>query len=107
MKTVIYTDDPQREICSLLGLFESRKFASDKIKERCRSLSEEALQSRFDGITYSVRQAREFFSSSDHVSLLTRPLLLSYGMLNLGKALVFYKSSEDTDFKTYFIYFAF
>lgn len=102
MAKIIFTDNPQREIWSLLGLFESKKFVSDKLKERFPSLSEEALQTRTDGVTYSVKQAREFFSSSDQVSLLTRPLLLSYGMLNLGKALVFYKSPEDTIFESYF-----
>jgi len=102
MKKIIYTDNPQYEIWSLLGLFESKKFVAEKLKERFSSLSEEAIETRTDGVTYSIRQAREFFSSSDQVSLLTRPLLLSYGMLNLGKALVFYKSPEDTNFENYF-----
>jgi len=102
MTRIIYTDDPQREIWSLLGLFESKRFVYDKLRETFPSMSEDALQIRTDGITYSVRQAREFFSSSNQVSLLTRPLLLSYGMLNLGKALVFYKSPDNISFEKYF-----
>ena len=103
MKRVIYTNDPQLEIWSLLGLFESKKIVYDKLKLKYPSLSEDGLITRTDEITYSVRQAREFFSASDQTSLLTRPLLLSYGMLNLGKALVCYKSSEDTNFENYFM----
>jgi len=102
MGRIIYTDDPQREIWSLLGLFESSKFVHDKLKQTFPSMSEDDLQIRTDGITYSVRQAREFFSSSDQVSLLTRPLQLSYGMLNLGKALVYYKSPDNISFENYF-----
>lgn len=102
LKRVIYTHDSQHEIWSLLGLFESKKIVYDKLKLKYSSLSEDSLITRTDEISYSIRQAREFFSASDQASLLTRPLLLSYGMLNLGKALVCYKSTEDTNFENYF-----
>ena len=102
MKRVIYTDDPQRELWSLLGLFESKIFVSDRVRKLFPLMSDDNVEIRTDEITYSIRQAREYFSSSDKVSLLTRPLLLSYGMLNLGKALVYYKSPEDTSYEKYF-----
>mgnify|MGYP001256912191 CR=1 FL=1 len=102
MKRMIYTDDPQRELWSLLGLFESKKFVSERLRKVFPSISNDKVEIRTDEITYSIRQAREYFFSSDQVSLLTRPLLLSYGMLNLSKALVYYKSREDTCFEKYF-----
>ena len=102
MSRIIYTIDSQKELWSLLGLFESNKFVSDKLRENFKSMDLGIIDQRTENIVYSIRQAREFFESSEQVSLLTSPLLLSYGMLNLAKALVYYLSSESTDFTNHF-----
>ena len=102
MQKIIYTNDPQNEIWLLLGLFQSKQFVKDKLKIKYPTISEPELDIRTDSIIYCIRQAREFFVSAQQVSVLTSPLLLSYGMLNLGKALVYYRSPEGTDFKDLF-----
>ena len=92
-KKVIYTSNPGGEIWSLLGLFESKKIVQDALMTKFSSMSLDELTSRTEQIIYSIRQAREFFNSANEVTVLTSPLLLSYGMLNLGKALVYFQSS--------------
>lgn len=102
MNKIIYTNSPESEIWTLLGLFESKLYVETSIKKKIPDISDAELLLRTNEITYSVRQAKEFFVSSNEVSILTSPLLLSYGMLNLGKALVYFKSEKDTDFASYF-----
>lgn len=102
MTKIIYTNNAESEIWTLLGLFESKKYVKNAIIKRNPDIHNDELQLRINEITYSVRQAKEFFKSSKEVTILTSPLLLSYGMLNLGKALVYFKSSIETDFSTYF-----
>ncbi|MFW6025709.1 MAG: YaaC family protein [Candidatus Woesearchaeota archaeon] len=102
MSKKIYTFDYQKEIWSLLGLFESKKYVEQKLKNKFTEINEEEVNYRTENLTYCVRQAREFFNSANEVSLLTSPLLLSYGMLNLAKALVYFHISIGTDFSNYF-----
>lgn len=102
MSRTIYTQDSHKELWSLLGLFESNKFVSEKLMERYEQLEPDNLEIRTMNIVYSIRQAREFYDSAEQVTLLTSPLLLSYGMLNLSKALVYYLSDKDTNFNNYF-----
>ena len=102
MPRTFYTSNAQKELWSLLGLFESTQFVSERLKSKFHDLSANDIQSRTNNIVYSIRQAREFFDSSERVSLLTSPLLLSYGMLNLSKALVYFLSDESVDFGNFF-----
>src|SRR5690554_204405 len=99
---IIYTTDFEKEIWSLLGLFESIKYVMEIITVRFPSMDESEIKSRATHIGYCVRQAREYFSSAKTVSLLTSPLLLSYGMLNLAKSLVIMRLPEEVDFKRLF-----
>lgn len=102
MSKKIYTFDYEKEIWSLLGLFESKKYVKQKLKNKFPEIPKENLEYRTEKLTYCIRQAREFFESANKISLLTSPLLLSYGMLNLAKALVYYKESVETNFNNYF-----
>lgn len=99
---IIYALDFEEEIWSLLGLFESAKYAANELVSRGLEFDQPELDLRASTIAYCVRQAREYFSASESVSLLTRPLLLSYGMLNLVKAVVIMRLSPQSDLENLF-----
>ncbi|MBS4022980.1 MAG: hypothetical protein KGZ79_11285 [Dethiobacter sp.] len=102
MPKIIYTTDAQRELWSLLGLFESTEYVGRHLSAVHTEITDSEVELRTKSVVYCTRQAREFFTASSQVSLLTRPLLLSYGMLNLAKALVMIKSSAGINFTNMF-----
>lgn len=51
-------------------------------------------QTRAEEAGHCVRQAREYFRSARGAPLLTRPLLLYYGMVSLGKVILLLDESE-------------
>lgn len=99
---IIYAIDFEKEIWSLLGLFESTRYVMDTIASRRYSIGKEEIEVRATNVAYCVRQAREYFSSAEAVSLLTSPLLLSYGMLNLAKAVIIMQLPPHSDFGSLF-----
>ena len=99
---IIYALDFEEEIWSLLGLFESAKYAANELVSRGLEFDQPELDLRASTIAYCVRQAREYYSASESISLLTRPLLLSYGMLNLVKAVVIMRLSPQSDLENLF-----
>jgi len=82
----IRTEHPVNEIWSMLSYFESRyncqKYLEDKFGSGLDGLSDTA-----NSLSYTIGSAREFYNAADGVSVLTRPLLIFYGMINLSKAL--------------------
>ena len=44
--------------------------------------------------SYCIRQAREYFAAAEDVTILTRPLLLFYGMVCLAKTLILLKEPD-------------
>jgi hypothetical protein len=98
----ISSEEPVREIWKNLRLLTSverlrsmitlRHFQNDKgAAERYRrDVGKQAEQ-----IAYCIRQAEEYFSSALVVSLATEPLLLYYGAVCLGQALMLLKKTGD------------
>ncbi len=82
----IQTEHPINEIWSMLGYFES-KFNCEKYLEDKFGSDLEGLSDTANSLSYTVGSAREFYDAADGVSVLTRPLLLFYGMIDLSKAL--------------------
>ena len=88
------------ELWELLGMFESKSYVCEKVTHNFKDIAVEELNIRIDIITSSVRQAREYFKASEKVSILTSPLLVNYGMINLAKALYYLKQPDMS--KNYF-----
>jgi len=82
----IQTEHPFNEIWSMLGFFESRfncqKYLENKFDPDLACINDSATN-----LSHTVSTAQEFYKAADGVSVLTRPLLLFYGMIDLAKTL--------------------
>lgn len=91
---IINLNNIYKELWELLGMFESKSYVCEKVSANFKEISVGELNLRIDTITSSIRQACEYFKASSKVSILTSPLLVNYGMINLAKAL-YYLTQED------------
>lgn len=81
---IIKTNDPLRETWTYLRLFSNESYVSKLVKE-------EKIK---DEIVSCIRQAEEIYNLAKSSSVLTKPILLFYGMQRLAKALIFLKNPE-------------
>ena len=84
---VVYSETPVKEIWSRLGYFENEHNAKEFLSEKNKNLTEEQLVDIAKRLSFSMRSAKEYYQSATSVSLLTKPLLIFYGMVSLSKAL--------------------
>lgn len=63
-------------------------FRQFELIETARSRTARRDQASAEAVAHTVRQAREYFASAAGASLLTRPVLLYYGMVSLAKLLL-------------------
>ena len=86
----LITDDPRKQVWTLLRLFLDEHHAMEEIY-RIHSLErpkqKENVRKQARQIGYCIRQAEEYFTASSDVGLPTRPLLLYYGAMSLSQAL--------------------
>jgi len=82
---IVHSETPVEEIWSRLSYFESEHNAR-KFLEKF-PLSNNVLNDISESLAFTMRAAREYYESADRVSLLTRPLIIFYGMTNLSKVL--------------------
>ncbi len=71
---------------SRLSYFETEYNARQFLKKKF-TLPDEDLIDTARSLAFTMKTAKEYFESADRVSLLTRPLLLFYGMTALSKVL--------------------
>jgi hypothetical protein len=98
-KTIdIYTDDPDQEIWFRLSEDESEYSTRKKLKKYFEGegieLDDVQVESSARYFSYCIRQAREYFRAAEGVSILTKPLLLFYGMVCLAKTLILLKKPD-------------
>jgi hypothetical protein len=79
---MVTTKNPERETWRYLRLFSKESYVAKLVKEKTAT----------DQIVSCVRQAGEIYSLSESTSLLTKPVLLYYGMQRLAKALIFLRN---------------
>jgi len=84
---VVYSETPVKEIWARLGYFENEHNAKEFLSEKNKNLTEEQLVDTAKRLSFSMRSAKEYYQSAASVSLLTKPLLIFYGMVALSKAL--------------------
>lgn len=85
----IRTDDKAREVWTYLELFTTEAYAKERLSAMHKDLKQDDLETRAFWIGSCVRQAREYYHAASSVSMLTKPLLLYYGMYSLAKAFIF------------------
>lgn len=83
---IIRTEDPVKEIWSMLTYFESEHNAKQYLKKKFGPSVEELIVTA-KNLAFTMKTAREYYEAAESVTLLTRPLLLFYGMTALSKVL--------------------
>lgn len=91
---LIWSNDPYNSAWEHLNLFQSKDAVARLLKgdfQSNRSFSyfdEDLIQTKAKQISYSIKQAFEYFNSAKSVTINTSPLLYFYGMLSLSKAVI-------------------
>lgn len=85
----IRTTDAKSETWNLLGLFSKEDCVVKSLSGTMGGLSSSELKEKAFCINQCVNQAKEYYIAAESVSLLTKPLMLYYGMYSLAKALIF------------------
>lgn len=93
----IICDNPNNEVWKQLRYFHDIDSVTSQIieiqkveKNHKNNVSKQASQ-----ISHCLRQAEEYYLSSNQVSLATRPLLLYYGSVSLSQALILFKKNGE------------
>jgi site-specific DNA-adenine methylase len=93
---LLTSGNPKAEIWRFLRYFLHGPTIETLIQEIQSVKGYEAdVKKQAEQIAYSIRQAEEYFKASDNVSLITRPLLLYYGIATLSRALVLLKRNGE------------
>lgn len=83
---IIHTEDPVKEVWSMLGYFES-EHNSKQYLEKKFGTSVEKLNETAKNVALTMRAAREYYEAAESITILTHPVLLFYGMTALSKVL--------------------
>jgi hypothetical protein len=83
---VVRSENPVREMWSRLSYFETESNARDFLTQRF-NISDDAPVDAARSLAFAMRPASEYYESASCVSLLTKPLLVCYGMAALSKVL--------------------
>jgi len=81
----IPTENPIKEIWSMLSYFESVSNDEDYLRKKFGTIDE--LNETKKALAFTIKAAKEYYTAAESVTLLTQPLLLFYGMTALSKVL--------------------
>lgn len=88
----IPTEQPYRKLWDTFVYYENEQSASDYLRMQYERMGQEFLSKWVYQATpkfiYSLKQAREYYRAAEACDILTKPLLLYYGMMALAKALI-------------------
>jgi hypothetical protein len=80
----VRTEDPVKEIWSRLGYFESKYNCKQFLESKFPNSDEDLIETA-NNLAYSMSSAKEYYEAAERVTILTRPLLIFYGMTLLSK----------------------
>ena len=87
----ISSENPKHEIWSRLKRFYDPSIGTKHIRERLSNKifkkHEQNILKQAKQAAATIRQAAEYFSAAEHVTISTRPVLLYYGTVSLGRAI--------------------
>lgn len=95
-----YTETPLRDIWEHLKFLSiennCKRLLSGEIKSNRNLLYEDGdiLKKKSKEISMCLKQAHEYFTASESISINTSPLLMFYGMLSLSKAIIVANSKD-------------
>ena len=82
----VRTEEPVKEIWSMLSFFESKHNCCQYLENKFPT-SNEDLTGTANRLAFTMSTAREYYEAAEKVTILTRPLLIFYGMAALAKVL--------------------
>jgi hypothetical protein len=88
----IPTEQPYRKLWDTFVYFENEQTTSEFLRNRFTESGIDHVQRHVYQATpkfiFSIKQAREYYRAAEACDILTKPLLLYYGMMALAKALI-------------------
>lgn len=94
----IPTEQPYRKLWDTFVYFENEQTSSEFLRGRYETLGLESAQRHVYQATpkfiFAIKQAREYYRAAEACDILTKPLMLYYGMMALAKALIFSRDPE-------------
>jgi len=88
----IRTGNVEKELWFYLGLFSQEGYVRRRLSDMHANLPIRKLRERAFRINSCINQAKEYYEAAKSTSILTRPLLLYYGMYSLAKALIYLRN---------------
>lgn len=82
----VRTEEPVKEIWSMLSFFESKHNCVQYLENKFQNTNCD-LTNTANSLAFTMSTAREYYEASEKVTILTRPLLIFYGMNALAKVL--------------------
>jgi hypothetical protein len=80
------TEEPVKEIWSRLSYFESKHNSKQYLDGKFQTANDE-LTDTANSLAFTMSTAHEYYEAAQRVTILTRPLLIFYGMTALAKVL--------------------
>jgi len=90
----VSTKNTEEEMWRYLSLFSQEKFAREKVSDSHPNLTAKRLNKISLRISACIHHAKDYYKASKSVSMLTKPLLLYYGMYSLAKALIYSRDPQ-------------
>lgn len=94
----IPTEQPYRKLWDTFVYFENEQTTSEFLRQRYQENGLDNVQRHVYQATpkfiFSIKQAREYYRAAEACDILTKPLLLYYGMMALSKALITSQNPE-------------
>ncbi|MGZ4032608.1 MAG: YaaC family protein [Tumebacillaceae bacterium] len=88
----IPSEQPYRKLWDTFVYFENEQTSSEFLKSRYEQQGLDQVQKLVYNATpkfiFAIKQAREYYRAAEACDILTKPLLLYYGMMALSKALI-------------------
>lgn len=85
-----------QEIYTLSDLRIIKKRLKIQAKSESNPLTDDFATQKAKDIQFCVKQAKDYFSSSKHSSILIKPTLIYYGLISLAAALIIYKQRDKS-----------
>lgn len=95
----IPSEQPYRKLWDTFVYYENEQTSSDFLRQCYEKAGLEQVSKWVYQATpkfiFAIKQAREYYRAAEHCDILTKPLLLYYGMMALSKALI---TSRDPEY---------
>lgn len=99
--TRIRSEEPYRKMWDTFVYFENEQTAVRYLRERYEALGFEdpqrAAYLATPKLIYGIKQAREYYRAAENCDIMTKPLLLYYGMMSLARVFI---ATRDPDYPT-------